>query len=92
MSCDDEEDRDRHGEEGQPGPQGRVALDVLEELGQEVEEAVEAGVEQARGGVGRAAWSRWARSRSGQDRLGGPALVAEEEAEQDRPDDERARR
>ena len=77
-----QEDRDGHGEEGEPRRQGGVALDVLEELGHEVEQPVEAGVQQARAALAELR-VRWVRSRSGQDRLLDPALLTEEEAEQD---------
>ena len=46
VSCDERKTETGMGRKASPGAQRRVALDVLEELGHEVEEAVEAGVEQ----------------------------------------------
>ena len=85
-----QEDRGRHGQEGDAGHQRREPLDVLEELGEEEEHPVHPGVEQAPGDVGRAAGGM-GKQAQGEDRLVHPALVVHEHAQQNHADDQRTR-
>ena len=72
------------GRKATSGPQRRVALDVLEELGQEEEHAVHAGVDEPPGPVGRRPGGV-SEEAERQDRLVGPTLVTHEHAEQATP-------
>ena len=88
VSCEERNTEAGMGRKATPATQRREALDVLEELGEEEEHPVHAGVEQAPGHVGRAAGGV-GQQPQGQDRLLGPALVVHEERQQDDADDER---
>ena len=82
VSWDDRNTERGHGQEGDAGDEWREPLDVLEELGEEEEHAVHPGVEQSPGDVGGAAGGMGEQPQR-EDRLFGPALVADEEAQQD---------
>ena len=76
-----EEHRDRGGQEAEAGDQGRVALDVLEELGEEEDHAVHAGVAEAPGHVGGGP-GPVGQDAQRQDGLGRGGLDVHEQAEQ----------
>ena len=86
-----QEHRCRHGQEAQARAQRRVALHVLEELADEEEHAVHAGVHQPAGDVGRRARPAGEEPQR-HDRLLGPGLDPHEDTEQEGPDGERADR
>ena len=78
------------GRNASPAREGAVALDVLEELGQEVEEAVEAGIQQGACHVGRVA-RRVGQQAKRENRLRHPALVVEEVGKDGHPSEREPR-
>ena len=91
VSWEDRNTDDRRGQEPEAGDQGRVALDVLEELGEEEDHPVHPGVAEATGHVGGGP-GPVGQDPQGQDGLGGGGLDADEQAQQGHAGHERVPR